>query len=582
MKLAKRILKYLKPYKGKLVTAVICMIGNAALSVFFFDEFGKFIDTVITEAKRSGAAAGADKLTAIILGLFLLFLFRGLFQYGQKYLTAYVSQNAIKDLRADLYGHLQSLSLEFYSQNKTGEIMSRATNDVGIIQGAIVSGAVGVFSKSFVLALGVGKLFYDNWRLTLIAFLIFPAIGFVVDKFNRKIRKVSKKAQIKVANVSDILQETISGIRVVKSFGREEYEFERFQEQNKANFRANLKNSQLNATLTPVTEFLAALSFLVVLWYGGLDVIKGNMSTGELTGFFTLLLYITNPLKSLTKLSGTIQRAMSAAERIFEIIDIQPSIQNNRNAKDLENVQGNIELKNVSFSYDDEMALANINLDVEPGQMIALVGHSGAGKSTLVNLLPRFYDPDQGEIYLDGNDIKEYKIESLRAKMGIVPQETILFGGTIEDNILYGDLDASKEEVIDAAKAANAHGFIMDFEDGYDTELGERGAGLSGGQKQRIAIARAILKDPEILILDEATSSLDTESESLVQEALERLMENRTTFVIAHRLSTVLNADRIIVLEDGEIVEQGTHNQLVEQDGVYSGLYEAQLKRSDE
>ncbi|MBM7556975.1 ABC transporter transmembrane domain-containing protein [Halanaerobacter jeridensis] len=583
MKLAKRILKYLSPYKGRLVLAVICMIGNAALSVFFFDEFGKFIDTVITEAKQSGAAAGTDKLTTIILGLFLLFLFRALFQYGQKYLTAFVSQNAIKDLRADLYGHLQSLSLEFYSQNKTGEIMSRATNDVGIIQGAIVSGAVGVFSKSFVLALGIGKLFYDNWRLTLIAFVIFPVIGFVVDKFNRKIRKVSKRAQVKVANVSDILQETISGIRVVKSFGREEYEYERFQEQNKANFRANLKNSQLNATLTPVTEFLAAMSFLVVLWYGGLDVIKGHMTTGELTGFFTLLLYITNPLKSLTKLSGTIQRAMSAAERIFEIIDIQPSIQNSPQAQELEDVEGTIELEEVSFSYDDdELALDNINLEVDPGQMIALVGHSGAGKSTLVNLIPRFYDPDHGQIYLDDIDIKDYNVDSLRSKMGIVPQETILFGGTIEDNILYGDLDASRDEVIAAAKAANAHDFIMNFEDGYDTELGERGAGLSGGQKQRIAIARAILKDPEILILDEATSSLDTESEALVQEALERLMENRTTFVIAHRLSTVLNADRIVVMEEGQIVEQGTHDELLEYDGVYSDLYEVQLKGSKE
>jgi subfamily B ATP-binding cassette protein MsbA len=582
MKFAKRLLKYLNPYKGRLFIAILCMIGNAGLSVFFFDEFGNFIDTVINAAKESGAAAGTEKLIMIMVGLLLLFFFRGIFQYGQKYLTAYVSQNAIKDLRADLYGHLQSLSLEFYSQNKTGEIMSRATNDVGIIQGAIVSGAIGAFSKSIILILGIGKLFYDNWRLTLITFIIFPVIGFVVDKFNRRIRKVSRKAQVKVANVSDILQETISGIRVVKSFGREEYEFERFQEQNQANFRANLKNSQLNATLTPVTEFLAALSFIIVLWYGGLDVIKGNMTTGELTGFFTLLLYITNPLKSLTKLSGTIQRAIAAGERIFEIIDIQPSIQDRKGAKDLEDVDGTIKLKDVSFSYDDdELALDSIDLDIAPGQLIALVGHSGAGKSTLVNLIPRFYDPQEGQIFVDEIDIKNYKVDSLRAKIGIVPQETILFGGTIEDNILYGDLDATREEVIAAAEAANAHQFIMSFEDGYDSEIGERGAGLSGGQKQRVAIARAILKDPEILILDEATSSLDTESEALVQEALERLMEERTTFVIAHRLSTVLNADRIVVLEDGQIVEQGTHDQLLEHDGVYSNLYDVQLKNND-
>ncbi|GAB6099447.1 ABC transporter ATP-binding protein [Halanaerocella petrolearia] len=573
MKLAKRVLSYLNPYKSRLLLAVICMLFNAALSIFFFDRFGQLIDTVISQAEM-------DELNWLIIGIFFLFLFRGIFQYGQKYLTAYVSQNAIKDLRADLYGHLQSLSLDFYADNKTGEIMSRATNDIGVLQGAIVSGAIGVFSKVFVLAGGIGKLFYDNWRLATVSFVLFPLIGYVVDRFNRRIREVSKRAQVKVANVSDVLQETISGVRVVKSFGREEYEYERFQEQNYANFRANLKNSQLKATLTPVTEFLAALSFIVVLWYGGREVIAGKMTAGELTGFFTLLLYITNPLKSLTKLSGTIQRALAAAERIFEIIDIQPAIQDQPGAKKLTEVDGVIEFDNVSFSYDDnELALDKINLEAQPGQMVALVGPSGAGKSTLVNLVPRFYDPDQGMVSIDGVDIKEFKVNSLRDKIGIVPQETILFGGTIEDNILYGNLAASQEEVVQAAKAANAHEFVMSFADDYQTQIGERGVGLSGGQKQRIAIARAILNDPEILILDEATSALDTESEALVQEALERLMENRTTFVIAHRLSTVLNADRIVVMDEGRIVETGTHKELLNQEGVYEGLYQAQFDK---
>ena len=580
MKLAKRVLSYLKPYKWQFALAIVAMVVYSALTVYFFDQFQKLIDTIIKGLEKGEATLA--ELNLILLGVFFIFLFRGVAQYGKKYLTAYVSQNAIKDLRADLYGHLQSLSLEFYAQNKTGEIMSRATNDVGILQGAIASGAIGVFSKFFTLTIGIGKLFYDNWKLTLISFTLFPIIGYIIDVFSKKIKKISKRAQIKIANVSDVLQETISGIRVVKSFGREEYEYERFQEQNYANFRANLKSSQLKAAVTPATEFLASLSFIVVLWYGGHQVVAGEMTPGVLIGFFSLLLYITNPLKSIIRLTGTIQKSLAAAERIFEVIDIQPSIQNSAQAQELTEVDGNIELKDVSFSYDDdEWALDDISLEVEPGQMIALVGHSGAGKSTLVNLIPRFYDPNHGQVSLDGIDIKDYEVNSLRQKMGIVPQETILFGGTIEDNILYGDLDASREGVIAAAKAANAHDFIMGFENGYDTELGERGAGLSGGQKQRIAIARAILKDPEILILDEATSSLDTESEALVQEALERLMENRTTFVIAHRLSTVLNADRIVVMEDGQIVEQGTHEELLEYDGVYSDLYEVQLKMDE-
>ena len=581
MKLAKRVLKYLKPYKGRLVLAILSMILYSALTVLFFDQFQELIDTIIRGLEEGNATL--DELNWILIGVFFIFLFRGIAQYGKKYLTSYVSQNAIKDLRADLYGHLHSLSLEFYAENKTGEIMSRATNDVGILQGAIASGAIGVFSKVFTLVGGVGKLLYDSWKLTIVSFILFPVIGYIIDLFSKKIKKVSKRAQVKIANVSDVLQETISGIRVVKSFGREEYEYERFQEENYANFRANLKSSQLKATLTPATEFLASLSFIVVLWYGGREVVAGNMSPGQLIGFFSLLLYITNPLKSITRLVGTIQKSLAAAERIFEVIDEQPSIQDKKDAQELEGVEGKIELENVSFSYDeDELALDDINLAAEQDQMVALVGHSGAGKSTLVNLIPRFYDPDEGSIYINGTNIKEFKVDSLRDKMGIVPQETVLFSGTIEDNILYGDLDASREEVIKAAQAANAHDFILGFEDGYETKIGERGAGLSGGQKQRIAIARAILKNPEVLILDEATSSLDTESEALVQEALERLMEDRTTFVIAHRLSTVLNADRIVVLEEGRIVERGTHEELLEQDGVYSDLYEVQIKSSDE
>ncbi|TDX59210.1 ABC transporter ATP-binding protein [Orenia marismortui] len=578
MELAKRVLKYLKPYKGRLTTAVISMLLNGFLTIFFFDRFQKLMDAIIVGLYEGETTI--KQLNLMIMGIFFIFFFRAIVQYGEKYLTAYISQNAIRNLRDDLYEHLQRLSLDFYAQNKTGEIMSRVTNDVGILQGAIVSGAIGVFSLFFQLTLGLGKLFYDNWRLTLLSLILFPLIGYTIDKFNKRIRKVSKRAQVKVADVSDILQETISGIRVVKSFGREDYEYKRFSKENYANFRANMKNSQLNATLTPITEFLASISFIIILWYGGGEVMKAKMSPGELTGFFTLLLYITNPLKSLTRLSGTIQRALAAAERIFEIIDINPTIKDKEEAQDIDRVDGYIDFKDITFSYnEDELALDNINLEVEPGQMVALVGASGAGKSTLVNMIPRFYDPNEGIITLDGIDIKDIKLDSLRQQIGIVPQETLLFGGTIKENILYGNLDASDEEIIQAAKTANAHDFILKFPDGYDSSIGERGAGLSGGQKQRIAIARAVLKNPQILILDEATSALDTESEALVQEALDRLMKNRTTFVIAHRLSTILDADKIVVMEKGKIVERGTHEELLAKDGVYKKLYKIQFNK---
>ncbi|WP_408955154.1 ABC transporter ATP-binding protein [Natroniella sp. ANB-PHB2] len=578
MELAKRVLKYLKPYKGRLVLGIICMLLNAAVSIFFFEQFGRFMDSIISSLYEH--EAGMADLNLLIVVMFFIFFSRAIFYYGQKYLTAYVSQNVVKDLRNDLYYNLQNLSLDFYAEHKTGRIMSRVTNDVGILEGAIVSGAIGIFSYIFQVVGGVGKLFYDNWRLSAFAFILFPLIAYIIDYFNRRIRKVSKRAQVKIADVSDILQETISGVRVVKSFQREDYEYQRFEELNYSNFRANMKHSQLKAVLSPVTEFLAEISFVVVLWYGGRQVMIGHMSPGELTGFFTLLLYLTTPLRKLTKLSGTIQRALAAAERIFEFMDFEPTIKEHKDAQKIEQIEGTIEFEDINFSYDgDELALEGINLKVEPGQMVALVGPSGAGKSTLVNLVPRFYDPEAGQIKLDGIDIKNLKLDSLRDKIGIVPQETVLFGGTIKENILYGDLEASEQEVIKAAQAANAHKFILELAEGYETEIGERGSGLSGGQKQRIAIARAILKDPQILILDEATSALDTESEALVQEALDRLMQERTTFVIAHRLSTILDADQIVVMEEGRIVEVGTHQQLLEEDGVYRNLYEVQFNK---
>jgi len=365
----------------------------------------------------------------------------------------------------------------------------------------------------------------------------------------------------------------------VKSFGREEYEYQRFQMENEENFRARIKNAQYDAILSPAIEFLAAIAFTAILWYGGYEVYQGRMNPAALITYFTILLAIAQPLRSLSKLSTTIQQALAASERIFETIDINVHIEEKEDAEVLADVKGKVNFKNVSFAYKEgEEVLKDINLEVKPGEVVALVGPSGAGKTTLVDLIFRFYDPVQGTIYIDDRDIRDLKLASLREHIGIVPQENVLFSGTIRDNIAYGDLSATDEEIIAAAKAANAHDFIMDFPDQYDTIVGERGVGLSGGQRQRIAIARAILKDPKILILDEATSALDAESEALVQNALEKLMVNRTTFIIAHRLSTIKNADTIVVLDKGRIVEMGDHDSLMSKRGIYCKLYQGQIE----
>lgn len=573
----KRIFKYVLPYKGRLASGIFSMLVHAFLTVFFVRVFQDLLETIITD--MAAGREGIIRLSWIAALMIVVYFLKGVSYYGQHYLVAYVSQKAVRDIRDELYFRLQNLSLSFYSRNKTGEIISRVTNDVSQLQSAIVSGAVNTIYKLFTLVGGLVYLVYLNYRLTIFLLVMLPLITYVLNIFNKKLRRVSKEVQVKIANVSDVLQETLSAVRVVKSFGREDYEYDRFSSQNEANFQAKMKKTQYGAILTPLIEFIAAISFTAILWYGGYEVMQGRMRASELIAFFTLLLTISDPLRSLTKLSSTIQQAVASAERIFEVIDKENIIEKDKENKViLDEVEGEVVYDNINFSYDrDEIVLKNINLCASPGDIIALVGHSGAGKTTMVDLIPRFYDPISGRMRLDGHDLRDINLENLRSFIGIVPQETILFSGTLRDNIKYGDLDADEEAVKKAAVAANAHDFIMEFPDGYDTMVGERGVGLSGGQKQRISIARAILKDPKILILDEATSSLDAESEALVQEALEHLMENRTTFIIAHRLSTIKNADKIIVLENGEIVERGSHQELLKKDGKYASLYQGQF-----
>ncbi|MFW6007511.1 MAG: ABC transporter ATP-binding protein [Halanaerobiales bacterium] len=578
MDLLKRLYQYISPYRKRLIAGIISMLVHSFFTIFFIRVFQDLLETIISDLSMGDN--GVRKLSWIALFMIIVYFLKGLSYYGQKYLIAYVAQKAVRDIREELYENLQNLSLSFYAQNNTGEIISRVTNDVSQLQGSIVDGSISIIYNFLTFLGGIGYLVYLNYRLTLFLIVVLPVMAYILNRFNKKIRKVSKNVQIKVADISDILQETLSAVRVVKSFGREEFEYKRFAEENNANFRAKVKNAQYNAVLSPVMEFLAAIAFTAILWFGGVEVMNGNMRASELIAFFTLLMTITSPLKSLSSLSGTIQRALASAERIFETMDLDDYIYDGEeNKKILNRVEGHIKYENVYFSYnDDEMVLEDINFEANPGEVIALVGASGAGKTTLVDLIPRFYSPDRGRILLDGINIEQINLDSLRKYIGIVPQETLLFSGTLRTNILYGNLQASQKQVTEAAKAANAHEFIQNFKDGYNTIVGERGVGLSGGQRQRIAIARAILKDPKILILDEATSALDTKSEKLVQEALERLMKNKTTFVIAHRLSTIKNADKILVLSRGKIVEKGTHASLIENQKDYFKLYQNQVQ----
>ena len=570
-----RLLAYIKPYKKRLAAAVVCIIMAAGANLYLPWIIKDMIDDVLMSKDML-------MLNLIAAGILVVMFTRGVFYYGQSYLVSYVGQRIIIDVRSVLFRKFQKMPLSYYDRQQTGTVMSYITNDVSAMQSAIVDNLIELVTESSILIGSLGMMIYLDWKLSLLTLMTIPLVGFAMKIFGRKLKRSSTVIQERAAEITSLLQESISAIRVVKSFVRETYEIRRFEEQNWRNFQAAMKNVKLSSLLTPTVEFLAAIAVTFIVWFGGYEVVNEVITAGELVAFLTYAVNLANPVKRLSRVYAAIQKAMAAADRVFEVMDLDEKITDVPGAKPLPPIQGQVEFKDITFSYKEgQPALQHISLKAEPGQMIALVGPSGSGKSTIANLIPRFYDVDSGTIAIDGHDIRQVTADSLREQIGLVPQETMLFSTTVMENIRYGRLDATDEEVVEAARAANAEEFIKDLPEGYDTKLGERGLNLSGGQRQRLAIARAILKNPRVLILDEATSALDTESEKIVQDALDKLMVGRTSFVIAHRLSTIFNADQIFVVENGQLREHGTHEELLAAGGLYSNLYNIQFRQNE-
>jgi subfamily B ATP-binding cassette protein MsbA len=574
MNLYRRLLEFVKPYWKHLAGAMVCMVfvsGATAGTAFLVKPV---LDDIFFKKDLT-------MLKLLPLGIIGIFLLKGFFDYGQAFLMSYVGQRIIADLREKIYHHIQSLSLSFFTRNPTGILMSRILNDVNMVQGAVTDAVTGLLKDVFTLIGLVGVIFYRDWRLALIAMVVFPVAVVPIVKFGRKLRSYSTRSQSAMANLTTILLETITGTRIVKAFNMEDHERHRFSKENRRLFGILIKSVRVKAISHPLMEFLGGVGIALIVFYGGYNVIQGGATPGTFFSFLAALLMLYEPVKRLSSVNNTVQQGLAAAARIFEVLDAVPEIQDKPEAKALPSVSRGIEYQEVSFKYEEDWVLKNINLRIRVGEMVAFVGTSGGGKTTLVNLLPRFYDVTAGKVMIDGVDIRDYRVESLRSKIGIVTQQTILFNDTVRNNIAYGNIDQPFEEIVKAAEAAFAQGFIQNLPQGYDTIIGEQGVKLSGGERQRISIARALLKNAPILILDEATSSLDSESEIEVQKALEYLMEGRTTLVIAHRLSTIRKANRIMVLSNGEIVEEGTHEELLGRDGDYRKLYLLQFEDSN-
>ncbi len=565
--LVRLLLQRVRPYFPRLLTAMALMVLVAGSTAAMAYMVKPVLDDIFMDKNRTVLML----VPVVVIGLYAI---KGACAYGQTYLMQWVGQRIVTQYRIDLYAHLQRLSLSYFDHMPTGELMSRITNDVNQIQGAVSSVVTGLLRDAFTIVGLVGVIVYRDWFLSIFALLVFPICMIPLVKFGRRLRKISHSSQETMADLSVLIHETIGGARIVKGFCREDYEIERFQKEAWRLFDLRMKDVSTRAISSPLMEFFGGLGIAAIITYGGYQVIAGASTPGTFFSFLTALIMLYEPVKRLSGLNNEIQNGLAAASRVYRVLETEPEIKEKPGAPDLAPIRKSISFKHVYFAYrPEEMVLKDINLEVPVGQAVALVGTSGGGKTTLVNLIPRFYEVSKGAIEIDGVDIRDVTLCSLRGQISIVTQQTILFNDTVTANIAYGRPEATPEEIREAARAAYALEFIEHLPEGFDTVIGESGVLLSGGERQRLSIARAMLADRPILILDEATSSLDTESEMFVQKALENLMKGRTTFVIAHRLSTVQRADRILVVSEGRIVEEGRHQELLELKGHYHRLH---------
>ncbi|MDX6290176.1 MAG: ATP-binding cassette, subfamily bacterial [Blastocatellia bacterium] len=587
-----RITDLLFPHWFSLTLAFIAVIGESVTDLLEPWPLKIVFDYVFGSKRMTGwllgpvSWIGTDKVAILnfaVLAVLVIAVFGALSSYCEKYLTTSVGQWVMHDLRRVLYSHIQRLSLSFHDQKRTGDLISRVTSDIDAVQNLISQVMLGLLVNVLTLIGMTAVMFYLNWEFTLIALTVAPGLFLVVYYYTHRIKKASRALRLKEGQVVNVLEEVLSSIRVVKAFAREDYEQKRFEKESRASVEAALQARSIKAKLPPLVEIIVACGTCLVLWYGARLVLKGALTPGELLVFLLYLGKMYKPMRELSKMTDTISKAQVGWERIREVLENEMQVRDLPRAKRAPLFKGRIEFDHVDFSYEGgRSVLRDINFDIKPGQLAALVGPTGAGKTTIVSLLPRFYDLTSGQIRIDGADVRQFKIKSLRQQISFVLQETLLFRATVAQNIAYGKPEATTEEIIRAAKAANAHEFIEEMPDGYDTMIGERGVTLSGGQRQRLTIARAIIRHSPILILDEPSAGLDAESEQLVFDALGNLMEGKTSIVIAHRLATVRRADVIFVIEDGRVAEQGTHAELLETGGLYARLYELQFKTEED
>jgi len=566
-----RLLGYSRPYLWRIGLSMLFSLVVAGSDVSYVNLIEPLVDRVIA----SGTQGLVYLVPVVIIGLACI---KGIGRYLQEYFVKTAGQLIIQDIRNDLFAKTMWMSMGFHVNQSSGVLTSRVLNDVGVMQKSAADVLVDGLRESFTLIGLVGLAFYKDWKMAAVAFTVLPFCVIPAHELGKRIKANTKRSLRSIGLLTGTLQESYGGIKVIKAFGREETQIDKFEDNNKGYYRFLRKTIKYNSLTAPVVEMLASLGGAGVVWYGVNRVISGDMTQGQLFSIVAAILMMYSPVKRLTKLSNTIQHSLGAAEGVFNLLNEPCTVQDKEHATVLSRVRGDVAFEGVTFSYDGEPVLTDFSLHVRPGEVVALVGPSGAGKSTVAGLLARFYDPQQGAVKIDGQDVRDVTMASLKQNLAFVDQETFLFNGSILDNIRYGKLDADQQAVVEAARQAYADEFVDKLPEGYDTSIGDRGVRLSGGQRQRICVARALLRDAPVLILDEATSALDTESESMVQKALANLMENRTTLVIAHRLSTVMHADRIVVMEQGRIVETGSHKELLQHDGLYRKLYEMQFE----